>query len=128
MPAKPLIYIGHSRGPFDYLNELYRPIRESLLGNDFEIVFPHEEGVPDFSSKKLFQKGCDLFIAEVSFPSTGLGIEIGIANMLGVPIACIHKSDAGVSSSLRRITNQFIAYKTPEDLLRELAKLTDQLK
>lgn len=35
-------------------------------------------------------KTCDLMIAEVSLPATGLGIELGWAKAFKVPILCMY--------------------------------------
>jgi len=64
------IYVGHSRD-FDYVNELYVPLRRSKLNSIHEIILPHEKSDRPYSSKEFF-KTCDVMIAEVSHPSTGL--------------------------------------------------------
>ena len=82
------IYIGHSR-EYNYLEDLYTPIKTSLLFNNHEIILPHDKR--NLISKDIIKK-CNLFIAEVSFPSTGLGIELGWANFLILPfVAFIEK-------------------------------------
>lgn len=113
------IYIGHSRG-FDYEKELYEPVRQLQLGSDVQIILPHENGATGASTKELFQNGCDLFIAEVSYPATGLGIELGYADMLHVPIVCLSKSGLKISGSLKRLTNRFVEYVDSEDLKEKL--------
>jgi len=49
-----------------------------LLFKNHEIILPHDKR--NLISKDIIKK-CNLFIAEVSFPSTGLGIELGWANI-----------------------------------------------
>ncbi len=71
------IYIGHSR-EYNYLEDLYMPLKTSLLFKNHEIILPHDKR--NLISKDIIKK-CNLFIAEVSFPSTGLGIELGWANI-----------------------------------------------
>ena len=114
------IYFGHSKG-FDYKNELYKPIRESSLSAEHEIILPHEKSDGPINSK-AFLKTCDLMIAEVSYPATGLGIELGWADFLGVPILCVYKSDAKVSSSAKLIAKNVIKYDNPQDLVEKLTK------
>ena len=72
------IYISHSTG-FDYQKELYEPIKNSELYNSHEIIFPHDKSSEVSNSKEVI-KGCDMVIAEVSYPSTGMGIELGWAD------------------------------------------------
>ena len=71
------IYIGHS-SEFNYQDEIYDPIRGSIFNSLHEIILPHEiyKEAKDFITKDII-KSCDLMIAEVSLPSTGLGIELG---------------------------------------------------
>lgn len=114
------IYFGHSKS-FDFENELYKPIRDSELNNKYKIIFPHENGNKFYNSKELFQSGkCDLFIAEVSFPTNSLGIEMGWANLLDIPIICVYKKSSKVSSSLQAVTDDFIEYEDKNDLINKL--------
>ena len=83
------IYIAHSR-EFDYVKELYIPIRNDENLNENTIILPHEKN--DFSSNtRDFYKNIDLLIAECSYPSTGLGIELGWASDDNIPTYCIYK-------------------------------------
>ncbi len=112
------IYVGHSSG-FNFKEELYKPLRESELNTKHKIVLPHEDSSEPFNSKEFLQN-CDLMIAEVSFPSTGLGIELGWANFLGVPILFVYKKGARVSGSLKVVSDKFIEYETQEALIAKL--------
>jgi hypothetical protein len=115
------IYVSHSRN-YDFLNELYLPLRDSSLNSQHEFILPHENGSEPFNTKELFQtQGCGLVIAEVSFPATGQGIELGWANILNIPVLCISKKDAKISGSLKVITDKFIEYETSDDLLKKLS-------
>ncbi|MFQ5474895.1 MAG: hypothetical protein ACE5DM_03600 [Candidatus Nanoarchaeia archaeon] len=68
------IYVAHSK-KLDYVNGLYRPIRESNLNAQHEIVFPHEDSDSPCSSKQRM-RSFDMMIAEVTHTSNGL-IELG---------------------------------------------------
>ena len=57
----------------DYQKELYEPLKNAPFFLDHTWIFPHD-GVEVNSRESL--KNIDLFIAEVSHPATGLGIEI----------------------------------------------------
>lgn len=124
--AMKTIYIGHSRG-FDYENELYEPVRQLQLASDARIILPHEVAAEGVSTKELFQKGCDLFIAEVSYPATGLGMEIGYADMLHVPIVCFYKKGSEISGSLKRVTVRFVEYTDSKDLQEKLSQQITEL-
>ena len=115
------IYIAHSRG-FDLRKELYDPIKNSSLAREHTFIFPHEKSEELFSSKDFFQNGCDLIIAEVSYPATGLGIELGWANMLKVPVVCIYKKDSILSGSLKAVTNTFLQYSDTSDLIDKITQ------
>jgi hypothetical protein len=114
------IYFGHSKG-FDYKNELYDPVRNSGLNKEHEIIFPHEQSDLPTNSKE-FLKTCDLMIAEVSFPATGLGIELGWGDAFGIPILCIFKKGSHVSNSAKLLTENLIEYSDSGDLIEKLEK------
>ncbi|HUD44891.1 MAG TPA: hypothetical protein VMR41_05080 [Patescibacteria group bacterium] len=117
------IYFSHSKS-FDYKKELYEPLRNSELAKHHCFIFPHDESDNPYGTKELFQsKNCDLVVAEVSFPATGQGIELGWAEMLQIPIVCLYKKDAKVASSLRIISSKFIEYKDSESMIEDLTKL-----
>lgn len=115
------IYVAHSRS-FDFHKELYEPLKNSSLAREHTFVFPHEESAEPFSSKELFQNESDLVIAEVSYPATGLGIELGWADMLKVPVVCIYKKGAQISASLKVITRTFLEYSDASDLVAKVSQ------
>jgi hypothetical protein len=118
------IYVGHSTD-FDFQNELYAPIRQSKLNEQYQFKLPHEKSNKLFDSKN-YLKECGLFIAEVTKKSTGLGIEMGWADLLNVPIVCIYKKGEKISKSLQVLTNVFIQYESNEELIKELEKYLKQ--
>lgn len=111
------IFVSHSRD-FNYKDELYKPIRESILNNKYEFFLPHENE-NSINTKEII-KNSDLILAEVSFPSIGEGIELGWANMLNVPVLCAHREGAKISGSLKYLTKNFIAYKDSTDLVNQI--------
>lgn len=115
------IYVAHSTG-YNYQEELYKPIRNSILSSKHEIILPHENSIENFNSKEYFNT-CNLVIAEVSLPSTGMGIELGWANIQGIRIACIYKSEAKPSSSLKAISKDFIEYSSSDELIQKLESI-----
>ena len=72
-------------------------------------------------SKEII-KDSDLFIAEVSFPSTGLGIELGWADSFHKPIICIYSKGSQPSASLKTISRNFIEYLDKTDMIDKLDK------
>jgi hypothetical protein len=117
------IYVGNVT-EFESQGELYKAIRNSALNEKFRIVLCHDEVSKTIKSKE-FLKVCEYMIAEVSHPTTGLGIELGWADLYGVKIICIYKTGSKISSSLKIITNNFIEYSNFEELIEKLeAKLS----
>lgn len=119
---KKCIYIAHSR-KFNYKDELYKPLRSCVLNEKFEIILPHEFQDTPYSSLDFFQKKCNLLIAECSWPSTGLGIELGWASASNVPIIALFRNDHKVSSSVKTVTNNIIVYENSNELHLKLESL-----
>ncbi len=112
------IYVSHARN-FDYIHELYDPLKESKLPVDF--IFPHEQSSEPFNSKELFEShGCDLVLAEVSTPSTGQGVELGWADIYSIPIICFYKTGTAPAKSLNLLTDKIIEYGDNLDLVNKL--------
>jgi len=107
------IYVAHSSA-HDFKKELYEPLQKSPAFGAHVFVFPHSGELVD--SKEILST-CDLVIAEVSHPSTGLGIELGWANDLGKKVVCIHKVGTTPSSSLRFICSRFLSYSSDAELI-----------
>ena len=114
------IYVAHSR-EIDYAKDLYEPLRKSELNNQHEIILPHE--AQGWTNSKEILKQCSLVIADVTFPSTGEGIEMGWANLFGARIICIYKKGAKPSSSLKAVSEDFVEYSSSEELIQKLTEL-----
>ncbi len=110
------IYVAHSRD-FDFKRYLYQPIRQSSLNAEHTFVLPHETSDQPFDSKQYLKNEADLLIAEVSEPATGLGIELGWANIYQVPIICVYKKGTKISGSLKAVSNNFVEYSSGEELI-----------
>lgn len=118
------VYVSHSRN-FDFKNELYLPLQG--LGGKAEFIFPHQDSADGVDSKDIFKNhGCDLVLSEVSFPSTGQGIEMGWADVYNIPIICIYKSGSKTSSSLKKISKTFIEYSNTDDLVNKLKPILNE--
>lgn len=113
-----ILYFGHSTN-YNYKAYLYDPIKASDLYRNHNIIFPHLND--EFADTKLiFKKGCDMFIAEVSLPSIGLGMELGWADCFKVPILCIYRYKSKLSSSLTAITSNFVGYDNSIDMVYKI--------
>ncbi len=115
--------VGIFSGGFNFKDELYEPLKNSDLNIKHEIILPQKNGY-ELITKEIINE-CDLIVAEVSFPSTGQGIELGWANVFKIPIVCIYKDDCKYSNSLTKITNNFISYKDENEMI---LKLSDYIK
>jgi hypothetical protein len=117
------IYIAHAKA-YDYINELYKPIRESELSKEHEIILPHELDDKSSTSRE-FYRSLDLFIGEVSYSATGLGIELGWAYDDEIPLYCIHKEETRIKGSIYAITNNIYEYtdETLVDTINHIIKL-----
>lgn len=116
------IYIGHSK-IIDYENDLYKPIKEKL--SKYNIILPHEKGMDNYNGRD-FYKSLDLFIAEVSAPATGLGIELGYADDDKIPIYCIYKKGTKYSGSLTTITTNFYEYENVNEMIKIIEEIICQ--
>lgn len=119
------IYLSHAKR-YDFIGELYDPIKSSDLVKSYQFIFPHENDQVIDCEKIFRNKECDLVIAEVSIPATGQGIELGYAEILEIPIICIYKKGSEVASSLKWISNKFIEYTDANDLINKLKKELDE--
>jgi membrane-bound lytic murein transglycosylase MltF len=120
------IYISHSTS-YDFVNELYLPIRNSELNKIHEFILPHEDIENQYNSKDLFKSGSvDFVIAEVSTPSHRVGIELGWAEMCDVPVVCIYKEGSSHSKSLTAVSKKFLMYTDSENMIQDLEGLLRQ--
>lgn len=115
------IYIAHSK-KIDYINELYKPLRNDLFFDDYELILPHEKNM-DSSNDRKFYKNIDIFIAECSEAGTGLGIELGWAYDDNKTIYCIYKSGKKISNSIKVVTHNLIEYKNTKEMLEVIKKI-----
>ena len=116
------IYVSHSK-EFDFINKLYKPIRESMLNRNHRFFLPHEH-TQEIKTQNII-KGSGLILAEVSHASTDQGIELGWANIFGVPIICAAKQDHRICDSLKHISDKFITYSDPNDLMKQLTSFLE---
>jgi len=119
------IYVAHSSA-FNYKEGLYKPIAQSNLAHQHHFILPHQaEGL---NSRKVICNDTQLFIAEVSFPSTGLGIEIGYALTHNVPVICLYKQGTTPTNALHFINHQLIEYSDSKDFINQLEIIVNKSK
>jgi len=110
------IYCAHSK-KIAYKKDLYDPIKESHLVREHEFIFPHE--TDETHESKEIIRGCDGVIAEVSECATGMGIEMGWANMMDKPIYCFYRSGTKPSGSLSFVCGTMEEYGDEGDLVKK---------
>lgn len=120
---KETIYISHS-SISNYVDDLYLPLSKSKISKKYKLFFPHKpnaifEAIPS----EMIIKNCSFVIAEVSYSTLGVGIEIGWAHIFGKPIICIYKKGTRLSYSLDLLNDLVkIEYISESDLIVELEK------
>lgn len=117
------IYVGHCKLS-DYEKELYAVVKSLDEYTTYEFILPHDMDREAYNGRE-FYKSVDLFIAEVSYKATGLGIELGWAFDDGVPIYYICKDGVQLGQSLRCLSDKFYTYRDEESLKEVLHKIID---
>lgn len=116
------VYVGHSKD-IDY-QELYSAILNSKLSSNHEFIFPHQKSINSTNGRDFYKKEfIDIFIAEVSKPALGLGIELGFAYDEKIPIYCFCKKGSSVTKAISSVTTNLIEYQTLEDFLNKLENI-----
>jgi hypothetical protein len=113
------IYFAHSSTYPNFEKELYEPMKMSELSKKHQFILPHENRAEGINSKELIAN-CDLVLAEISFLSTGMGIELGWADMLERKIVCIHKEGLTPSLSIRFISQNIVRYRDSESMIKNI--------
>ncbi len=118
---KKVIYLGcsltHATEEFkNAIEDLKKELRSEYIVTDFLGL---EKGTVkdayEFNLENV--RNCDLFIAECSYPSTGLGVEIGFAVSLNKPIIAVAHKDAKVSRLVQGVTHPKYTFKRYEDMI-----------
>lgn len=120
------IYVAHASS-FDYIKQLYEPLKNSKLGKEHQFIFPHEKNSEPTHSKANILS-CDVFFAEVSYPSTGLGIELAWASDAGCKILCFAKQDSKPSSSINLLGSNIFRYSDQDELIDCLDQAIKKMK
>ena len=91
---------------------------ESLISQNHELVFPHL--TDEWLDSQTSLKDTDIFLIEVSRPSTGLGIEIAWALEYNIRIIAIHEENMKISSTIRKLIPEVISYVNPSDMIQKI--------
>lgn len=122
---KSKIFVSHSIN-FDYQNDLYSPLIDSKLNEVYKIWLPHNNKSVISTKERI--RDSNLILSEVSFPATGQGIELGWADNYKIPIICIYKKGHNPANSLKLITDIFIEYDNPVDMINKIKSFLDSFK
>ena len=90
--------------------------------NEHNFVLPHELEEKNENTRD-FYKTLDIVIAECSYPSTGLGIELGWLYDDKIPIYCIYKIGKKISDSIKTVTSNIYEYKDINDMIEIIRKI-----
>ncbi len=120
------IYIAHSK-KLNYVENLYRPIRNDKELQKYNIILPHEHSSFNPNGRE-FYSSLTAMIAEVTFPGTGMGIELGWAYDDSIPIYCIYQKGVKIASSLKQLNSKFIEYTSEQELLEIVKKIILELE
>ncbi len=114
------IYVAHASS-FDFKAKLYAPLRTSTLSGEHEILLPQEGPIEEITREMV--ASADVLVAEVSHPSLGVGIEIGWAHAVGVPVIAMHEASASVSFSIDNAVNERFEYRDSNEMITKLMEV-----
>ncbi len=115
------ILVTHSSS-FDYRKELYLLIRNSDLNNEYLFILSHEADIQVFTRPLMERREINLQIAEISYPSTGQGIEMGWANVYKIPVISIYKKGSKYPGSVKLVTSEILEYSDNDEMINKLSK------
>jgi len=126
MKNKLKVYLGHSRD-IDY-ESLYQSIENAKWSSKYNFLFPHKMDKNKLNGRDFYKKeNIDIFIAEVSKSSTGLGIEMGWAYEEQIPIYCFHDQKSHPSNAYLSVTNNLIPYDNLKDFIHKLNNMLNNI-
>jgi hypothetical protein len=115
------LYVSHASKSFDYKNGLYVPLRNSTLNSKVNLILPHEISNAPFDSKSLMKLAKDLAVlAELSSPSVGRDMELGMAYIADIPVIGIFKSGSILSDTQMLPCINLIEYESIESIIKEI--------
>ena len=124
MKKKLNIYISHS-SKMDYINELYEPLLNSSIALNNNLILPHSKEYEKINTKQIIMEA-DILVAEVSYPGTGIGLELGRAECNNVPIICFIKKGIKCNSSVSR-NFKVMEYENASDMVERLENIITKI-
>lgn len=117
------IFFSHSKSEsFDYREYLYEPLKASPLAKEHTLVFPHDMSYSEPHSTKAEILRAGLIIAEVSYPSTSSGIELGWANDYDKKIFCLYLDGRNYEQRISMLTRNIESYSGPAELVKKIER------
>ncbi len=120
------IYCAHS-SLFDFRKEFYEVLDIGFQASSHIFIFPHQSPNILANSKENIRTS-DFLLAEVSYPATGLGIEMGWADSFGVPILAVYQAGKIPSKSITILTENVTEYTSSEQLINIVRKFIEMTK
>lgn len=132
------IYFGGAiRGGREKVND-YAKMVERFELNGCEVLTKHVAN-PSLSVtgekmpyKEIYDRdikwieSCDIFFADITIPSLGVGYEIAYAEKLGKRIYAIYEKNANVSGFLRGNEKiEFLAYENLDEVLKKIDNICE---
>lgn len=118
--AKSVLYLGHAPR-WNFQEHLYLPLVSSHFATDFELILSHQHSLEPANTKEMI-RNANVMLAEVSYPSTGLGIEMGWAEEFDVPIIAFYQHGRSPTHCLKIVAHDLFAYGSSRDLIAKLNK------
>ena len=121
-----IYFAGSIRGGRD-LQPIYSKLTNHLEGNGHVVLTNHvaQEAVIEsesgLSEREIYERdmewleACDLFIAEVTVPSLGVGFEVASAVHRQKPVLCIHQEGVELSAMIAGNSSENIQVKEYKD-------------
>ena len=97
------LYIGHATQGFNYKNTLYVFLKKSAWAKNHSLILPHDNNTVPIDSKKLFTEAKQdlIMLADLSAPSTGLGMEIFWAKQYSIPVIFCAQEGSNPTSAVK---------------------------
>jgi nucleoside 2-deoxyribosyltransferase len=123
------VYIGISFKKSKELSEVLTTLKEVLLEYDMEpLVFVDEYVFSSGQEKEMMAQATkdisesSLMIAELTEKAIGVGLEVGYAAALKIPVLYLKHESAEYSKTVGGLSDSVISYKDSADLKSQLIK------
>ncbi len=113
VPVK--IYLGDNGIQNKELHDLL--VKSDVLG-ECSVIYK-----ADIDIEKDMLKTCDVIIADVSYPTIHLGMELGWADIYKVDIICVCVKGTAISSHLTKMSKEIVIYTDIPDMIQKLERL-----